>query len=77
MDKDEVVTYVQGSCTICGKNTEALPHYDGSLTCSLACSRIWFDKMIHEDGIAWASTAQQVKAMLNAMRSTAGDIPPD
>jgi hypothetical protein len=77
MVKDEVMAFVQGPCTICGKDTEALPHYDGSLTCSLACSRIWFDRVIEKDGVAWSSTLQQVKSMLSSMRSKDNDMPPD
>lgn len=69
MDKDEVVSEVQGNCTICSKETFNRPNWDGSITCSIRCTGKWIDIYMKEERIEWDKMKSDVQSMLLRLKA--------
>lgn len=69
MDKDEVVSEEQGTCSICGKDTFSRPNWDGSTTCSIRCTGKWLDIYMKEERIEWDKMKDDVRSMLLKLKS--------
>ena len=69
MDKDEVASEEQGTCTICGKDTFFRPNWDGSTTCSMRCTGKWLDLYMKEERNEWHRLKDDVKSLLLRLKS--------